>query len=200
MSRGRYAHRYSEDLDLFVDNDPSFSVRVDGFFSLLKNAERAGDFSVDQGRLRRSASHTQLWVTRKTAGNTVDLKIDLVNDTAPHVGEPETDPVLGRVDNWRNILANKLAALFRYEPKDAADIWIISRHEAFNWREVLSDATAKEAGVDPVALHEIIRGVPVEELAHVVWAKPVDLAAITADLRTAAEDILYGRANSLAQS
>ena len=29
LSRGRYGHRYSEDLDLFVDNDSSYSVHVD---------------------------------------------------------------------------------------------------------------------------------------------------------------------------
>jgi hypothetical protein len=197
LSRRWYDHRYSEDLDLFVDNDPSYSAYVDVLFSLLKSAERGAAFSLDQNRLRRSASHTQLWVTRTTAETIVDLKIDLVNDTAPHVGVPEEDPILGRTDNWRNILANKLAALFRYEPKDAADIWIISRRETFDWREVLSDAASKEAGIDPVALHEILRGVPQDELAHVLWSETVDLSAICDDLQTVAEDILYGRTNSL---
>lgn len=197
LSRGRYGHRYSEDLDLFVDNDPSYAAHVDTLFSLLKSGESSGDFSLDQGRLRRSEWHTQLWLSRTQAGKIVDLKIDLVNDTSPHVGEPVTDLVLGRTDNWQNILANKVAAVFRYEPKDAADIWIISRREDFDWREVLSNASAKEGGVEPVAVHDILRGVPEDELARVVWAIPVDLSAVCAELRTAAEDILYGRPNSL---
>ena len=197
LSRGRYGHRYSEDLDLFVDNDSSYSAYVDVLFSLFKSAESAGNFSLDQGRLRRSEWHTQLWVSRTESGKVVDLKVDLVNDTSPHVGEPVMVAALGRTDNWQNILANKIAALFRYEPKDAADIWIISRREEFDWREVLANASTKEGGVDPVAVHDILRGVPEGELAHVRWSIPVDLSAACAELRTAAEDILYGRANSL---
>jgi predicted nucleotidyltransferase component of viral defense system len=196
LSRGRYGHRFSEDLDLFVDNDPYYASYVDALFALMKTAERAGRFVLDTGRLRRSEWHTQLWVSRMD-GEVVDLKIDLVNDTGPHAGAPEINPELGRTDNWQNILANKVAALFRYEPKDASDIWIISRREIFDWREVISSASAKEGGVDPVALHDILRGVPEEELARVTWAVPVDLTAIRADLRTAAEDILFGRVNSL---
>ena len=87
LSRGRYEHRFSEDLDLFVDNDPSYAAHVDTLFALLKSAERSGGFLLDTDRLRRSEWHTQLWVSRED-GEVVDLKIDLVNDTGPHAGAP----------------------------------------------------------------------------------------------------------------
>lgn len=44
----------------------------------------------------------------------------------------------------------KIAAIFRYEPKDLADIWIIASKRAFNWRKTISDALLKEGAVDPV--------------------------------------------------
>jgi hypothetical protein len=120
-----------------------------------------------------------------------------VNDTASRVGSVESDPLLGRTDNWRNILANKVAAVFRYEPKDIADIWIMARNRSFNWREIISDAQRKEGGIDPVNLHAVLRSVPREELARVAWASPVDLPRMGADLSIIADDILYSRANSL---
>jgi predicted nucleotidyltransferase component of viral defense system len=73
LSRGRYGHRFSEDLDLFVDNDPSYAAHVDAVFSLLKSHEGPDTFFLDQSRLRRSEYHTQLWVTRTIAGESVDL-------------------------------------------------------------------------------------------------------------------------------
>ena len=133
LSRRWFAHRYSEDLDLFVDSDPRYADHVDAVFALLKEAEGDGELAVDQQRLRRSPWHTQLWVTQENSVGTIELKIDLVNDTAPRVGSVESDPVLGRTDNWRNILANKVAAVFRYEPKDLADIWVMARNRSFDW-------------------------------------------------------------------
>lgn len=122
------------------------------------------------------------------------------NDTAPRVGGVESDPVLGRTDNWRNILANKVAAVFRYEPKDLADIWVMARNRSFDWREVISEALRKEGGIDPVILHGILRSVPREELARVAWTSAVDLPRMSAELSIIADDILYSRANSLCTS
>jgi hypothetical protein len=53
-----------------------------------------------------------------------------------------------------------------------------------------------EAGLDPVALHEIIRSMPEQELARVLWSFDVNLGAVRADLAAIAEDILYGKSNS----
>jgi hypothetical protein len=61
----------------------------------------------------------------------------------------------------------------------------------------LKDALRKEGGVDPVALHDILRSVPEQELARVAWSSPVDLKALLSDLSAIADDILFGRMNSL---
>ena len=196
LSRRWFHHRYSEDLDLFVDDDPGFAAFVDRLFISLKEGERRGGFKLDEGRVRRSDSYAQLWLT-DSRGEKLDLKVDLINDVASRVGEVEVDPVLGRVDNWRNILANKIAAISRYEPKDGADLWVIARNRPFEWREAVQNALRKEAGLDPVALHEIIRSIPEQELARVLWSFDVNLVAVRADLAAIAEDILYGKSNSL---
>ncbi len=101
------------------------------------------------------------------------------------------------MDNWRNILANKLAALSRHGPKDAADVWFLARRRSFSWREVMADAVMKEAGIDPVHLHEILRSIPVEELERILWGFPVDLREVKSDLAIIAEDLFQGKTNSL---
>lgn len=132
LARRWFAHRFSEDLDLFVHSDSDYAVHVDALFETLKSAEKQGMLLVDQGRLRRSPWHTQLYVAAAGGEESVELKIDLVNDTAPHIGDVEMDPVLGLTDNRRNILANKIAAVFRFEPKDLSDIWVIARNMPFS--------------------------------------------------------------------
>jgi hypothetical protein len=194
LSRRWFGHRYSDDLDLFTNDDPAFSRHVERVLGLLQEAERNGKLRVDKDRLVRTDAYVQLWL-QQVGG--VELKVDLVNDVAPYLGEIEVDAVLGRTDNCRNILANKISALFRYEPKDMADLWVIARHMSFSWRDAVSDAQQKEAGLDPVDLHEIIRSVPEDELKRVHWASPVDLGEVRADLAVIAEDILQGAANSL---
>jgi hypothetical protein len=197
LSRGWFGHRFTEDLDLFVNGDPCFDSHVDALFALLKGAEAEAAFRVDQERIRRSPWHLQLFVVGGSAEDPTDLKIDLVNDTAPHIGGFETDPVLGKLDNWRNILSNKIAAVFRFEPKDLADIWVIARGRFFSWTEVVREAQQKEGGVDPVVLREILRSVPGRELARVQWASTPDMDRVLSDLAVIGDDIFYGRDNSL---
>ena len=50
------------------------------------------------------------------------LKLDFVNDVSSHFGEVSNTCVYYRTDSIRNMLANKLTAIFRYASKDVADI------------------------------------------------------------------------------
>ncbi|MDR2795336.1 MAG: hypothetical protein LBB47_01330 [Spirochaetaceae bacterium] len=50
------------------------------------------------------------------------LKLNFINDTAPHFGGLQKTPVLDRTDSVRNILSNKFSALFRFAGKDVVDI------------------------------------------------------------------------------
>ncbi len=57
----------------------------------------------------------------------MEVKVDIVNDLASHYGDFEYHEALDKIDSWRNILSNKLSAIFRYEAKDYVDIWMISK-------------------------------------------------------------------------
>ncbi len=125
------------------------------------------------------------------------LKIDFVNDVAANFGYKEHQEILGPIDGWQNILSNKLSALFRFEPKDIVDIWAVSRIRSFQWKEIVREAKQKEAGVEPEIIYNIIRSFPVEKLALIKWIQHPDFTQIKADLDIIADDIFYGKDNSI---
>ncbi|OGU72854.1 MAG: hypothetical protein A2V93_01785 [Ignavibacteria bacterium RBG_16_34_14] len=112
-------------------------------------------------------------------------------------GELLDDNVLGKVDSLRNILSNKLSAVFRYEAKDIADIWIICKNFKCNLRKMIEEARNKEAGVDPVAIYEILSSFPINNLYLIKWIKKPNPEIFKKEVLQIAEDIMYGRDNSL---
>jgi len=111
----------------------------------------------------------------------------------------EWDNTLGRVDSWRNILSNKISALYRVEAKDVIDLWALSRLKSFNWANIMREACSKEAGLDPVILYDLLRSFPREELSAIKWIgqRPVE-DSILCDLSVMADEIFEGVENSLA--
>jgi predicted nucleotidyltransferase component of viral defense system len=197
LSRCYFNHRYSDDIDLFVNNDPGYAGMVENIFRAWVDAEKRGLFTIDYKRQRRSEHYFQMFLLKQEGEDEIDLKIELVNDTAAHYGEFASHPTLGKVDSLRNILSNKISALFRYEPKDMVDVWIISKNMPFNWQDSIEEAKTKEMGVDPIAVYEIVRSFPVETLSTIKWCKPVDAALFVKDLSVIAENILQGADNEL---
>jgi hypothetical protein len=119
LSRRYFAHRYSDDLDLFVNRDPEFNTHVAKIFAALEVHQERGEFQIRYESVQKFDSFATFHLI--IPDGQTDLKIDLVNDIAPHYGGFDTSPVLGRVDHWRNILSNKLGALLRFEPKNYAE-------------------------------------------------------------------------------
>lgn len=195
LGRHYFSHRFSDDLDLFVNSEPNYSRHVAQILNALEENQKQFNFAIDYRRLRKEEHYTQIFLTQLE--NAADLKLDLINDIAAHYGELEHSKTMGRIDSWRNILSNKLAAVFRYEAKDFADIWIIAKHKPIAWREIISEAKTKEAGIDPLALQEILRSFPPDEVMAVKWNIPIDENNFIADLATIADDILQGKENSL---
>ena len=195
LSRHYFNHRFSDDLDLFVNSDPNYSRYVAQILNALEENQKRFNFAIDYRRLRKENHYTQLFLTH--LDNSADLKLDLINDIAAHYGEFEHSEKMGLIDGWKNILSNKLAAVFRYEAKDFADIWIIAKSKAFSWRKIIAEAKTKEAGIDPLALFEILKSFPADEIASVKWNIPVDENNFIADLKKIADDIFQGRENTL---
>ena len=195
LGRHYFNHRFSDDLDLFVNSDPDYSRHVAQILNALEENQKQFNFAIDYRRVRKEEHYTQIFLTQLE--NAADLKLDLINDIAAHYGELEHSKTMGRIDSWRNILSNKLAAAFRYEAKDFADIWIIAKNKPIVWREIITEAKTKEAGIDPLALQEILRTFPSDEVMAVKWSIPIDQKEFITDLATIADDILQGKENSL---
>ena len=114
-SRGYLHHRFSEDLDFFVNDAEEFSLWADRILE---------PFSQVASWQRQVLQKEERFVRFEVHSADVVLRIELVNDVPSHVGNIIEHPVLGRLDSAENILANKITAVIdRDEPKDLADIW-----------------------------------------------------------------------------
>lgn len=193
LSRGYLNHRYSDDLDLFMNQRDDYALHVQ---RLLEEFGKSKAFTIDHNRLQKQKDYTQFILYKNIGQDRIDLKIDVVNDIASHFGGFVEHPVLGTIDSWQNILSNKLAAVFRYEPKDIVDIWAISKKFNFSWMEVIQEAKTKEAAVDPVAICKILKSFPKDLLSTIKWPSPIDFNMISEDLDQIAVCILYGKDNA----
>ncbi|MCH7771751.1 MAG: nucleotidyl transferase AbiEii/AbiGii toxin family protein, partial [Bacteroidetes bacterium] len=76
LSRNYFSHRYSDDLDLFVNSDSNFENFVELFFKTLNEREEKEGFIIDKQNVTKSNNYMQIFLSKETA----NLKIDLVND------------------------------------------------------------------------------------------------------------------------
>ena len=114
-SRGYLHHRYSDDLDFFVNDEPDFTLWAERVIQAL---QAGGNWQLEI--LSRYERFVRLNVLRPE----IALKLEFINDVPARVGQVSIHPVLGKLDSAENILANKLTALVsREEPKDLADVW-----------------------------------------------------------------------------
>lgn len=199
ISRHYSPVRYSEDLDLFVNRDAGFSKWVERLYAALEQGSRRGSFAILTDRVLRFEDYAQIFLQRSVKDNVVTLKMDLVNDVAPHYGDIEWDPVVGPVDSWRNILSNKVSALYRIEAKDVVDLWTLARIRRFSWAQIIREASSKEAGLDPVVLHDLLKSFPRQALSSIKWIAPKpDEDLILSDLKVMANEMFEGKKNMLA--
>jgi predicted nucleotidyltransferase component of viral defense system len=194
LSRAYFNHRYSDDLDLFVNNDDNFNAYVELFYKSLLSLQTKNEFEIDYQKIIRTEYSCQFFIVKKD----LSLKIDLVNDLSPYFGKINQHNLLGKVDNLRNILSNKITALYRYEVKDIVDLWVICKNYQFNYRHIINEAQSKEAGIDPISLYEIISSFPISKLELIKWIKKPDFNQFKNDLEKISDDLLKGRDNTIA--
>jgi predicted nucleotidyltransferase component of viral defense system len=194
LSRAYYSHRYSDDLDFFTDNDPNYQEEVQLIFARLK--ENGYSWPVEGEDYVKAINFYSIKVHR--ADSDTILKLDFVNDLVPHFGEIRSTNLYYRVDPIRNILSNKIGAVFRFAGKDVADIREIARHERFNWHDVIKEAQCKDGGVNEPLITEILGGMPKTEFHNVLWQDPAptweafraDIAVIIRDMLTCVDNTL----------
>ena len=168
LSRAYYNHRYSDDLDFFLNNSQTYDEQLDKIFALLRENGFVWDIKNEFSRVK---DFTTLKVKKDSD---YSLKLDFVNDKVPLFGEIKKTDLFYRTDSIRNILSNKLSALFRYAAKDIADIWEIARHEKINWFLLINETRQKEAGFELIYASEILSGVPKSEFDSIDWIKKPD--------------------------
>jgi predicted nucleotidyltransferase component of viral defense system len=188
LSRGYFNHRYSDDLDLFLNDSRNFRLQVDQVFKALKKHGFKVSTAVADEDFVRAYIHE----------NDCILKVDFVNDVSFRVGVPVSTRFFCKTDTLENILSNKLTALSRYSAKDIVDILFISQNLSFNWVEIFAYAAEKDVWTNPVAVAEILDQFPVEKLNEVIWAGiPPDEEKFNSHISRMIRDILEGNDNSL---
>ena len=74
---------------------------------------------------------------------------------------------------------------------------MIAKNKSFNWKRIMREAKTKETGYGPEQVFNIIKSFPIEELRLVKWVKDPDRNAVKNDPDQIADDIFWGRENSL---
>lgn len=173
-SRGYLHHRFSDDLDLFVNDDKQFGLWAD---RLIQALEAQGTWSV------AVSLREQRFVRLSLVEGEVVLKIEMINDVPSHVGSFRDDPLLGRIDSPENILANKVTALVdRDEPKDLADVWGFCCRLGLPLAAAIEGAGSKAAGIFPADVARRLCVVTRDDWKLVRWIEPPDPERYVADL------------------
>ena len=152
LSRCYLKHRHSDDLDFFVNDHPEFKRQCKSVISLFKQSPWKYEVTTT----------SDTFVRVMLEKDQIPLKIDFVNDVSFHYGNLEKFQIYHRIDNWRNILSNKLCALSRLEPKDIADILFTARQYPFNWEDIFKEAREKDLWVEPLEICKTIKNFPIE--------------------------------------
>jgi hypothetical protein len=187
LSRHYLNHRFSEDLDLFLNKAATFKEKV----RKVRNALKETELTI------QVATAGEAFVRMMLEKDMVTIKVDLVNDIEYHHNGFVRAAFFHKIDNWRNILSNKLCALSRLEVKDIADVIFIARNFAFDWPEIVAEGRQKDLWVDPIEIVKILENFPADKLYAIQWIEPVDMNRLVKDLKRLQTDIMLGRANSL---
>jgi predicted nucleotidyltransferase component of viral defense system len=184
-------HRYSEDLDFFVNSDPAFQERLERIEKRLSTS-----FSIDREQTVKYEDYARYFIENE---NSV-LKIEFVNDVQYRCGEP-LGFRFGLIDTPLNILTNKLTAIIsREEPKDIYDIFSISTNYSFNWINVFKEAK-KKVIINEIEVEQRIKEFPVTMMFHADWImSPLDHENFMRIISIIANDFILGKNNSAGEN
>lgn len=181
-------HRFSEDLDFFINADTQYQ----NYISELKN-KITSRFTVNIQQSLFADDFTRFFITE----DDTSLKIELVNDVSYYQGRIAAYQY-GRIDTPVNILSNKLTAIVgRDEPKDVFDIIHLSLNYSFNWLDIFEHAKQK-AVINELDVAQRLISFPVELLENVNWLNTaIDFESYKKVRSQIADDFLLGKPNSL---
>ncbi len=181
LSRVYYKHRFSDDLDYFVNYLSNFEKLAE--IQVNKLSQVFEDVEVDY----RGEYFYRIFVSQR------QLKIELVNDVPAHIGDLVKHPQFGLIDSKENILTNKLTAVMdRAMPKDIVDIYFLLK-DGINLKQALTDVHSKVAGVPPLYIAKILGEFDYSLLdTEIKWIRPVPSEEIKKFLTDTAIKIVKG--------
>jgi Nucleotidyl transferase AbiEii toxin, Type IV TA system len=187
ISRVYLHHRFSDDLDLFVNQSPDFTNYVTQIINQL---------NADFGPIRTSILQ-ESFVRVFVVEDDTELKVEFIDDLGYHYDGFVETAIFNRTDNWQNILSNKVTALSRNEGKDCSDILFMCFKYDFIWEEIVNQAQSKDMWVNELAASEIIKRFKQSDLEKVKWIQEPNYEDLLLKLQIISRDILLGHANSL---
>jgi len=188
LSRAYLNHRYSDDLDFFVNQNPGFGKQVEMIIATFRNEEIQTELAV------AGDSFARLFVRQ----NEAILKIDFVNDVQYRTGIPLATRLFSKTDTIENILSNKLTALSRHSEKDVVDLVYIALHSQFSWPEIIKEASEKDLWINAVEACKILDTFPLKKLDEINWIGTMpDLIVFEKQLQVLIKDLLLGNQNTL---
>ena len=187
LSRAYYNHRYSDDLDFFVNDDDDYPAQVKEVFFKLEEDKFFWSSTVDFISNKNFTSFKVGWDK-----SDILLKLDFVNDVASHFGDTVKTDLFIRTDSIRNMLSNKLTALFRFAAKDVVDIREIALHEKVDWQQTINDARQKEAGLEIPIICDILQGMPQSEFETITWTKKPSWQEFRGDIDRIVHEMISG--------
>ncbi len=187
LSRCYLHHRFSDDLDFFVNGKENFTILYKKCTKGLIEANL--EIIIDK--------ESSDFVRINCVSNNIKLKIDFVNDIPYRSDSIINTPIYLRTDSWWNILSNKICALERREAKDVTDILFICRKYSFSWDDVFIEANKKTTYIDALDISVIIDQFPVEYFSKVNFCNELNLNDALVDLKAISKDILEKKENSI---
>lgn len=192
VSRVYLNHRFSDDLDLFVNTaspfgeNPRYREACNRILAMLKTR---GGWHVTQAMA--GPYFTRIIVTQ----GDVPLKIELVDDVAYHAGEVRHHPLFGRVDNPENLLANKITAVRdRTEPRDVADLWGLVKTFHLSIDKAITDARSKASGTYHAEIARRLCTATRADWERVAWINPPDPDTYLAELIEMGDNLILSGA------
>jgi len=188
LSRAYLHHRYSDDLDFFVNDTQEFKIQMNHILKGFKNAPlNFSAITLDEGFVRLQVNEGD-----------ATLKLDFVNDVTFRCGSVVATDLFIRTDNIENILSNKISALGRSAAKDLIDIIYICGVHAFDWEKIIADAQQKDLWVNEVEVARMIEQFSSSIIDEINWiGSPPASTWISDRIAIIIGDIITGNRNSL---
>lgn len=177
LNRFYHNRRYSDDLDLFTNENALFRDDVRILLDTLKSASLPYAIQVD------TRDFVRLFIEER-------LQLDLVNDRVYRYGKSIRSPLGIVLDNELNICANKLCAIIgRDDPKDMFDLYTIFKKGKIDWKTIIT-AAAKKCVLDPEVLEYRLSSFPLELLDLLAVVDPTTVSEMKQGYPRMVEHIL----------